>query len=87
MKDAIVQPRPRKCGATRMSILRGEDVGIYGGAYGASKGLLENSAKNVIDTPISEAAIVGPRWERHCEDCATIRRVCTSILCRFVWIN
>jgi len=38
----------------------GEDVGGPGGAFGATKGLLETfGAKRVWDTPISEAAIVG----------------------------
>ena len=41
-------------------ILLGEDVAKYGGAYGASKNLLEIFGKErVIDTPISESAIVG----------------------------
>ncbi|HSJ63895.1 MAG TPA: alpha-ketoacid dehydrogenase subunit beta [Gemmatimonadaceae bacterium] len=38
----------------------GEDVGAYGGAFKATEGLLERfGAGRVIDTPISEAAIVG----------------------------
>ncbi len=38
----------------------GEDIGIYGGAYAVTKGLLEEfGEKRVIDTPISERAIVG----------------------------
>lgn len=41
-------------------ILMGEEVGRYGGAYGVSKGLLEEFGEaRVIDTPISEEAIVG----------------------------
>ena len=41
-------------------IILGEDVGLYGGAYGATKGLLaEFGTDRVIDTAISEAAIVG----------------------------
>jgi pyruvate/2-oxoglutarate/acetoin dehydrogenase E1 component/TPP-dependent pyruvate/acetoin dehydrogenase alpha subunit len=40
--------------------LMGEDVGLYGGAYGASRGLLKEFGKwRIIDTPISEAAIGG----------------------------
>jgi pyruvate/2-oxoglutarate/acetoin dehydrogenase E1 component len=40
--------------------LIGEDVGIYGGAFGVSAGLLERyGAERVRDTPISEAAIAG----------------------------
>ena len=38
----------------------GEDVGRYGGAYAVTKGLLDEfGPKRVIDTPLSEAMIVG----------------------------
>jgi 2-oxoisovalerate dehydrogenase E1 component beta subunit len=38
----------------------GEDVGIYGGAFKVTKGMLEHFGdKRVIDTPICESAIVG----------------------------
>src|SRR6266446_9311582 len=38
----------------------GEDVGAYGGAFGATQGLYEEFGElRVIDTPISESAIVG----------------------------
>src|SRR5262249_46125687 len=38
----------------------GEDVGAYGGAFGATQGLYEEFGEGrVIDTPISESAIVG----------------------------
>jgi pyruvate dehydrogenase E1 component beta subunit len=41
-------------------ILLGEEVGRYGGAYGVTKDLIkEFGAERVIDTPISEPAIVG----------------------------
>jgi len=41
-------------------IVMGEDVAAYGGAYGATKDLLKIFGKDrVIDTPISEPAIVG----------------------------
>ncbi len=40
--------------------LLGEDIGIYGGAFKVTAGLLERfGEKRVVDTPISEAAIVG----------------------------
>jgi 2-oxoisovalerate dehydrogenase E1 component len=40
--------------------LMGEDVGLYGGAYQATRGLLaEFGTERVIDTAISEAAITG----------------------------
>jgi 2-oxoisovalerate dehydrogenase E1 component beta subunit len=41
-------------------IVLGEDVGAYGGAFKLTKGFLEEfGPSRVIDTPISEAAIVG----------------------------
>ncbi len=40
--------------------LIGEDIGIYGGAFGITKGLLEEfGEERVRDTPISEQAIAG----------------------------
>jgi len=40
--------------------LMGEDIGLYGGAYGATRGLFEEfGGERVIDTPISEATIGG----------------------------
>ena len=40
--------------------LMGEDIGLYGGAYGATRGLFEEfGEERVIDTPISEATIGG----------------------------
>jgi len=41
-------------------IIMGEDVGRFGGAMAATKGVYERfGPKRVIDTPISEAAIIG----------------------------
>ena len=40
--------------------LLGEDIGVYGGAFKVTAGMLEQfGAERVIDTPISESAIVG----------------------------
>ncbi len=40
--------------------LLGEDIGFYGGCFKVTKGLYEKfGAKRVMDTPISESAIVG----------------------------
>lgn len=40
--------------------LMGEDVGRYGGAFAASKGLLQEfGPERIMDTPLSEAAFVG----------------------------
>ncbi|HDS83864.1 MAG TPA: dehydrogenase [Phycisphaerales bacterium] len=60
MKDAIVQAQAEEMRRDPNVYIEGEDVGIYGGAYGATKGLLQEFGKErVIDTAISEAAIVG----------------------------
>ena len=41
-------------------ILLGEDIGVYGGAFGVTMGLLEEfGGERVIDTPISELTIAG----------------------------
>ena len=41
-------------------VMIGEDVGVYGGAFKVSAGLLERFGwERVIDTPISETAIIG----------------------------
>jgi pyruvate/2-oxoglutarate/acetoin dehydrogenase E1 component len=38
----------------------GEDVGVYGGAFGVTRGMVEHfGAERVIDTPISEYGIAG----------------------------
>src|SRR5260370_8035043 len=38
----------------------GEDIGIYGGAFKVTVGMLDEfGERRVIDTPISESAIVG----------------------------
>lgn len=40
--------------------LIGEDLGVYGGAFKVTKGMLDRFGdKRVVDTPISESAIVG----------------------------
>jgi pyruvate/2-oxoglutarate/acetoin dehydrogenase E1 component len=40
--------------------LMGEDIGVYGGAFGVTRGMLEEfGAERVRDTPISEAVIAG----------------------------
>ncbi|MCS7176151.1 MAG: alpha-ketoacid dehydrogenase subunit beta [Candidatus Kapabacteria bacterium] len=41
-------------------LLLGEDIGVYGGAFKVTKGFLEEfGVERVVDTPISEAAIIG----------------------------
>jgi len=46
--------------------LIGEDIGLHGGVFGATRGLLEKfGPKRVRQTPISEAAIIGATCGLH----------------------
>jgi len=46
--------------ADRSVVLWGEDIGCYGGAFGVTRGLLDEfGPSRVVDTPISEAAVTG----------------------------
>lgn len=57
---AIVEAQAEEMRKDKNVIILGEDVGLYGGAYAATKGLLtEFGMDRVIDTAISEAAITG----------------------------
>ena len=63
-------------------VLIGEEVGRYGGAYGVTKGLIDEfGAERVIDTPISEPSIVGLLWAQRCQVCAGGG----TDVCRFHW--
>jgi len=56
LKDAMSEEMRRD----ERVFLLGEDVGPYGGAFGVTRGMIEEfGAERVRDTPISEAAITG----------------------------
>jgi len=56
VKDAMVEEMRRE----ERVFLIGEDIGIYGGAFGVSAGMLEEfGPERIIETPISEEAIIG----------------------------
>jgi 2-oxoisovalerate dehydrogenase E1 component beta subunit len=58
--EAITQAMAEEMARDERVFLIGEDVGSYGGAFGTSRGLIDRfGAERVIDTPISEIAIVG----------------------------
>jgi 2-oxoisovalerate dehydrogenase E1 component len=58
--EAIIEAMREEMKNDNRVFLMGEDVGLYGGAYGASRGLFEEFGQlRVIDTPISEATIGG----------------------------
>ncbi len=59
-RDALKQALDDGMQKDSSIVVIGEEVGRYGGAYGVTKGLYEKYGEHrVIDTPISEAAIVG----------------------------
>ncbi len=60
LRDAINLAMSEEMRKDEKIYLMGEDVGVYGGDFGTSVGMLkEFGEKRVIDTPISEAAIAG----------------------------
>ena len=59
-REGIIEAMAEEMRRDENVILIGEDVGKFGGAMGASKGLFEEFGEGrIIDTPISEAAIIG----------------------------
>ncbi len=58
--EAVREAMSQEMRRDKEVFLLGEDVGTYGGAFGVSKGMLEEfGPERVRDTPISEAAIAG----------------------------
>jgi len=60
--QALVEAMREEMLRDKRVFLFGEDIGLYGGAYGATRGLFQEfgrEAWRVIDTPVSEAAIGG----------------------------
>ena len=58
--DAITQAMFEEMARDERVFLIGEDVGVYGGAFKTSYGLIDKfGPERVIDTPISEIAIIG----------------------------
>lgn len=58
--EAIRQALSEEMARDERVFLMGEDIGAYGGAFKVTEGLIDTYGdKRVIDTPISEVAIVG----------------------------
>jgi 2-oxoisovalerate dehydrogenase E1 component len=58
--QALVEAQREEMQRDERVFIMGEDVGLYGGAYGATRGLAEEFGDwRVLDTPISEASIGG----------------------------
>jgi pyruvate dehydrogenase E1 component beta subunit len=59
-KDAVLEALAQEMRADSSVVVIGEDIGAAGGVFLQTKGLFEEfGATRVIDTPISESAIVG----------------------------
>ena len=59
-RDALRQALHDAMEADETILVMGEEVGAYGGAYGVTKDLIKTfGADRLLDTPISEAGIVG----------------------------
>ena len=59
-RDAIREAMCEEMRRDETVYLMGEDIGVYSGAFGVSKGMLEEfGAERIRETPISEAAFVG----------------------------
>lgn len=58
--EALREALNQKMTADERVFMIGEDIGIYGGAFGVSAGLIDTfGEQRIIDTPISEAGIAG----------------------------
>lgn len=58
--DAIKEAIEQKMRKDNKVILLGEDIGVYGGGFGVTKGMINEFGKNRIrDTPISELGFTG----------------------------
>lgn len=58
--EAVKEAMSEEMRRDKSVIFIGEDIGTYGGAFGVSRGMIEEfGEERVRDTPISEAAIVG----------------------------
>src|SRR5207249_5296079 len=66
-------------------LLMGEDVGVYGGAFKTSEGLLERFGwERVIDTPISESAIIGAACGMRSEEHTSELQSRFDLVCRLL---
>ncbi|WP_209122685.1 alpha-ketoacid dehydrogenase subunit beta [Alkalihalobacillus sp. BA299] len=59
MRQAIIEALTEEMERDPKAVLFGEDVGKFGGVFGATKGLHEKFGERVFDTPIAESTIVG----------------------------
>ncbi len=60
MQEALREALRSEMARDERVFVMGEDVALFGGAYGVTRGLIQEFGdKRVLDTPISESALVG----------------------------
>jgi len=60
MAKAIAEAISQEMERDQRVFVMGEDVGVYGGIFGATQGLLSKfGPERIMDTPISETAFIG----------------------------
>ncbi len=58
--EALIEAMAEEMRLDERVFLMGEDIGLFGGTFRATEGLMaEFGSRRVRDTPIAEAAIVG----------------------------
>ena len=59
-QKAIAEAIAQEMASDDRVLVMGEDIGVYGGIFGATEGLLDRfGPERVLDTPISETAFIG----------------------------
>lgn len=59
-REALREALAEEMARDKSVFLLGEDIGVYGGVYSVTKGLLEEfGPQRILDTPLSEAVIAG----------------------------
>lgn len=60
MQEALREALRYEMARDKRVFIMGEDVALFGGAYGVTRGLMQEFGQDrVLDTPISEAAMIG----------------------------
>ncbi|MCE1247952.1 MAG: alpha-ketoacid dehydrogenase subunit beta [Firmicutes bacterium] len=60
IRDAVNLALTREMEQDPAVFIMGEDIGIYGGAFGVTKGMLDQfGPQRILETPISEASLMG----------------------------
>lgn len=58
-REALRETLAERMSQDRKVLLIGEDIGLYGGAFGVTRGLFERFPDQIIETPISENSFAG----------------------------